>query len=70
MILKLGFPGGTVIKSPPAAAGDEGDLGVVLGSVRSPRERNGNLLQYSCLENLMDRGAWQATVDGIPERWT
>ena len=70
MILKLGFPGDTVVKSPPATAGDEGELGAVLGSGRSPGERNGNLLQYSCLENPMDRGAWQATVDGIPKRWT
>ena len=54
MILKLGFPGGTMIKSPPAITGDEGDLGAVLGSGGSPGERNGSLLQYSCLENLMD----------------
>ena len=54
MILKLGFPGGTKWKKPPATAGDEGDLGAVLGSEGSPGERNGNLLQYSCLENLMD----------------
>ena len=43
-----------MIKSPPAITGDEGDLGAVLGSGGSPGERNGSLLQYSCLENLMD----------------
>ena len=46
----------------PAKAGDP-DL--IPGSGRSPGERNGNPLQYSCLENLMDRGAWQATVHGV-----
>ena len=42
-----------------------GDLGLILGSGRSPGGGNGNLLQYSCLENPMDRGAWQATVHGV-----
>ena len=42
-----------------------GDAGSILGSGRSPREGNGNLLQYSCLGNPMDRGSWQATVDGV-----
>ena len=41
-----------------------GDTGLILGSGRSTGEGTGNLLQYSCLENLMDRGAWQATVHG------
>ena len=50
----LGFPGGTVINNPPANAGD---MGSVPGSGRSPGERNSYLLQYSCLENSMDRGA-------------
>ena len=54
--------GGSVIKNPPANAGDTGS---VPGSGRSPGEGNGNLLQYSCLENSMDRGTWQATVHGI-----
>ena len=53
----LGFPGGSVVKTPPANAGDAGSIP---GSGRSPGERNGNPLQYSCLENPMDRGAWQA----------
>ena len=57
----MGFPGGTVVKNTPANAGDEG---LIPGSRRSPGEGNGNPLQYSCLENCMDRGAWQATVRG------
>ena len=55
-------PGGSLVKNPPANAGDTGGVGLIPGSVRSPRVGNGNLLQYSYLENPMDRGAWQATV--------
>ena len=47
--------GGSVVKNPPANAGD---VGSVLGSGRSPGEGKGNPLQYSCLENSMNRGAW------------
>ena len=50
-------------------ARDIGDLGLILGSGRSPGEGNGNPLQYSCLENLMDRGAWWATVHGSLKEW-
>ena len=57
----LGFPGGAVIKNPPA---NTGDVGSIPGSGRSPGGGRGNLLQYSCLENSMDRGAWRATVHG------
>ena len=53
----MGFPGGSTIKNPSANAGD---VGSIPGSGRSPGEGNGNLFQYSCLENFMDRGAWQA----------
>ena len=53
--LNTGFPGGSVVEDPPANAGD---VGSILGSRRSPGEGNGNPLQYSCLENPMDRGAW------------
>ena len=53
-----------MVKNLPAYAGD---LGSIPGSGRSPREGNGNPLQYSCLENPMDRGAWWATVHGIAE---
>ena len=45
----------------------EGDPGLIPGSGRSPREGNGNPLQYSCLENSMDRGAWWATIHGVAE---
>ena len=52
------FAGGAVVKNPPATAGDTRDAGSIPGSGRSPGEGRGNPLQYSCLENLMDRGAW------------
>ena len=61
---KQGVRGGSVVKNLPANAGD---MGSVPGSGRSPGEGNGNPLQYSRLENPMDRGAWQATVCGIAE---
>ena len=54
-----------VVNSPPANAGDVRDEGSVPGSGRSPGEGNGCQLQYSCLENPTDRGAWQATVHGV-----
>ena len=62
-----GFPSGTVVKYLPANAGDARDMGSIPGSGRSPGERNGNPLQYSCLANPMDRGAWQAIVHGVTE---
>ena len=54
-----------VVKNLPANAGDVGDVVLILGSGRSPAEGTGNLLQYSCLGNPMDRGAWQAKVYGV-----
>ena len=58
----MGFPGGLVVKNPPAIAGDT-------GSIPEPRRSseggNGNPLQYPCLGNLMDRGAWKAAVHGV-----
>ena len=60
----LGFPGGSEVK---ASACNAGDPGSIPGSGRSPGEGNGNPLQYSCLENPMDRGAWWATVHGFAE---
>ena len=57
-----GFPGGVVVKNPPASAGN---AGLIPGSRRSAVERNGNPLCYSCLGNRMDRGAWRATVHGV-----
>ena len=56
---RLGFPGGSDVK---ASACNAGDLGSIPGLGRSPGEGNGAPLQYSCLENPMDGGAWQATV--------
>ena len=53
-----------MVKNLPANAGDAGDAGSIPGMGRSPGGRNGNPLQYSCLENSMDRGDWQATVGG------
>ena len=58
----LGSPGGSVVKNPPANAGDPGSIP---GSGRSTGEGNGNPLQYPCLKNPMDRGAWRATVNGL-----
>ena len=54
-------------KAPPANAGDARDLGSIPGSGRSPGEGNDYPLQYSCLENSMNRGIWQAKVHGVTE---
>jgi len=54
-----------VVKNLPANVGDAGDMGLIPGSGKFPREGNGNPLQYSCLENPKDRGAWQAIVHGV-----
>ena len=62
----LGFSGDSVVKNPPANAGDVGSI-PQLG--RSPGKGNGNPLKYSCLENPIDRGTWWATVHGISS-WT
>ena len=56
-----------MVKNLPASAGDTGDTGSVPGSGRSPGEGNGNVLQYSCLGNPIDRRAWRATVHGFAE---
>ena len=61
----MGLPGGSAVKNPPASAEDAGDTGSIPGSGRCPGEGNGNPLQYSCLGNPVDRGAWQATVHGV-----
>ena len=58
----MAFPGSSVVKNPPANAGD---VGSVLESGRSPGEGNGNPFQYSCLGIPMDRGGWQATLHGL-----
>ena len=54
-----------MVKNLPAKAGDAVDMGSIPGSGRAPEEGHGNPLQYSCLENPMDRGAWRATVHGV-----
>ena len=62
-----GFPGGSEVK---ASACNAGDLGSIPGLGRSPGEGNSNPLQYSCLENPMDRGAWWATLHGVAKSRT
>ena len=59
-----------MVKSLPASAGDAGDVDLILGSGRVPGVGNGNVLQYSCLDNPMDRGAWQASVHGFTKSQT
>ena len=59
-----------VVKNPPTNTGDMRDVDSIPGSGRSPVGGHGNSLQYSCLEKPRDRGAWQATVQGIAKRWT
>jgi len=61
------FPGGSYGKEFACSAGD---LGLIHGSARSPGEGNGNPLQYPCLENSKNGGAWQATVHGVAKSWT
>ena len=62
-----GFPGASVLKNLPV---NVGDVGSISGSGRSPGGRNGNPLQYSCLENPTDRGAWWAIVHRVVRSWT
>ena len=66
----MGFPGGSVVKNLPSNAGDTRNVGAIPGWGRSPGEGNGYPLEYSCLENSMDRGAWQAIVHGATKSWT
>ena len=63
----MGFPGSSDGK---ASAYNAGDPGLIPGSGRTPGEGNGNPLQYSCLENLMDGAAWWAAVHGVAKSWT
>ena len=63
--LRQGFPGGSVEKNLPATAGDSDSIP---GSGKPPAGGNGNPLQYSCLENSMDRGAWWATVHWVAKK--
>ena len=66
----MGFPGGASGIESTCKAGDTRDMGSIPGSGRFPGEENGNPLQYSCLGNSKDRGAWWATVQGIAESET
>ena len=66
----MGFPGATGVKNPPANAGDVRDSSSIPWSGRSPGGGHGNPLQYSCLENSMDRGARRAAVQGVTKSWT
>ena len=59
-----------VVENPSANAGDIRDAGLIPGLGRSPGGEHGNPLQCSCLENPMDRGAWQAIVHGVAKSWT
>ena len=59
-----------MVKNPPAYVGDAGDMGLIPGSERSPRGEDGSPFQYSCLENSLDRRAWQAIVHGIAKSRT
>ena len=66
IILRV-FLGGSIVKTPPVSAED---VSLITGSRKYLREGNGNPLQYSCLGNPMDRGAWLATVHGVTNSWT
>ena len=59
-----------MVKNPPASAGDIRDMGSVPGSGRAPERGHGSLLQYSCLENPMDRGDWRATIHSVTKSRT
>ena len=63
----MGFPGSSVLKNPPASAGD---LGWIPGSRRSPEEVSGNPFQYSCLGNRIDRGTSWATIHAVSKSQT
>ena len=65
LVMKTGFPGGSVVNKPPANARDVGDTGPIPEMGKFPGGGNGSPLQHSCLENPMDTGAWQAAVHGV-----
>ena len=70
LMLMWGFPGSSVVKNLPASAGVAGDVGLIPELGSSPGGGNGNPLQYSCLENPADRGAWRAIVLGVAKSQT
>ena len=67
LLYSSGFPGGSVVKNPPANAGSARDAGLIPGLGRSPGKGNSNPLQCFCLRNPMDREAWWAIVNGVAE---
>ena len=67
---KLDIPGGSVVNNLPANTGDTRDAGLIPRSGRYPKEGNGHPLHYSCLENSIHRGAWQATGHGVAKSRT
>ena len=69
-LTQRGLPGGAAVKNLPTSAGAVRDTGLISRLGRSPRAGNGYLLQYSCLENCMDRRAWWATVHGVAKSQT
>ena len=69
-IYDLEEPGGAVVKESNCRVGGTGDMGSIPGLGRSPGERNGNPLQYSCLENSTDGGTWPAAVHGVSKNQT
>ena len=66
----MSFPDGSAVNNLPANAGDAGDVDLIPGPGRSPGGGNGNPLQYSCLENPMNKGTRRATVQGVAKRRT
>ena len=69
-MVRRGFLSGAVVKNSPANSRNARDMGLIPGLGRSSGIGNGKPLQYSCLENSLDRGAWWATVHGVTKNWT
>jgi len=70
VVFKMASQVALVVKNLTVNAGDARDMGLILGSGRSSGEGNVNPLQYSCLENPMERGTWRATVQRVTKSWT
>ena len=70
VVCELDFPSSAVVKNLLVSAGDAADMGLIPGSGRSPGGGNGNLFQYSCLVNLIERGAWWTTVHEVAKSQT
>ena len=70
VLVNKGFPGGTVVKNPPSNAEDTGDAGFIPGSGRSPGVGNATHSSILAWKNSMDRGAWQAIVQGVTQSQT